>query len=129
MYRIVKIKPAFIDERGTISDILEEPVSHIGIIASKAGAVRGKHYHKKSAQYIYIVSGKMQSFTKELDGGAVVKSHILVPGDLEIVPQMIIHAHKALEDTVFLTFSTETRDSGKYEEDTFRTEIDLEQPI
>ncbi len=127
MYKTTKISPVFTDERGTISDILETTINHIGLITSKKGSIRGKHYHKKSTQYIFVISGKLESFTKDMNvENSKVESHILVPGDLETVSPMLAHAHKALEDSVFLNFTTESRKESGYEDDTIRVEMNLE---
>lgn len=127
MENVKKIVPSFEDNRGTISDILDGEIRHIGIITSKSGAVRGKHYHKKATQYIYVLSGKLKSFTKDLrKENPRVESKILVPRDLEITPPMVVHSHKALEETVFLVLTTEPRIDGGYEGDTFRVDLDIE---
>lgn len=119
-----KIIPAFTDERGTISDILDEGVGHIGIITSKAGSIRGRHYHKKSTQYVYILNGKLELMTKDLrEEDPKVKSVILEPGDLAVTPPMVVHVLKAIEDTTFLDLTTEPRSGRGYEEDTTRVDI------
>ena len=63
---IKKIEPAFEDERGKISNILEEPITHIAIITSKKGAIRANHYHPDQVQYEYLISGKYESYSKDL---------------------------------------------------------------
>ena len=55
----MKLNPSFKDDRGEIIDIfVKSPKDHCSIITSKKGAVRGNHFHKKSIQYTFIVSGK-----------------------------------------------------------------------
>ena len=63
---IMKIRPAFADERGVISNILEKDVCHVAIITSKSGAIRANHYHPKQIQYVYLISGSYKTFSKDL---------------------------------------------------------------
>ena len=42
---IKKIEPAFQDHRGSITDVLDKPISHVGLITFTKGALRAKHYH------------------------------------------------------------------------------------
>jgi len=123
---IKHIKPVHEDERGIIKDILDdENILHIGIITSKTGSIRGNHYHTKAKQYNYIVSGKVELITKDLDDpNAEIKRVTLNKGDFVFIPTRIIHTMKALEDTEFLDFNTESRSGTGYEDDTVRVEIE-----
>jgi quercetin dioxygenase-like cupin family protein len=125
LVEVKKIKPAFEDERGSIADILiGENVQHAGIITSKAGAARGSHYHKLSKQYNYILSGKMELVVADARKKDYKKEKItLVPGDFVAIPPMVIHALNAVEDSVFLVFTSEARIGQNYENDTFRVKL------
>lgn len=118
------IKPEFIDERGGITRMLdsESPIRSILFITSCKGSVRSNHYHKKDTHYCYLVSGKMEWFEKPLQGGGI-ESAVLEPGDMVFTPSMTIHAVRFLEDSVFLTFATETRNQADYEADTVRAQL------
>lgn len=109
------IKPAFGDERGIIANILEEPISHVAIITSKAGSVRANHYHPRQIQYVYLVSGKYESISKNLKNkNTKTESKIIESGNLVITPPMIAHAMRFLEDSVLLNLTTGGRDSSKF---------------
>lgn len=118
------IQPEFIDSRGGITRILESsmPIRSILSITSFKGSVRSNHYHKKDTHYCYLVSGKMEWFEKPVEGGEL-ESAILDPGDMVFTPAMMIHAVRFLEDSVFLTFATETRNQQDYEQDTVRVQL------
>lgn len=123
---IKHIKPVFEDARGKIMDILEdEKVLHIGLITSTKGAIRGNHYHHKSKQFNYILKGKAELIIKDLDDPkGEIKRTILNVGDFVSIPVRMIHTIKALEDTEFLDFNTESRLESGYEEDTVRVVIE-----
>lgn len=122
---VKKITPVFSDERGTIADVYDgESIRHIGFITSKAGSVRGNHYHKKATQYTYILKGKVRWYTKDTrDPASEVVVRELGPGDLAADLPEIAHAMAALEDAEFLFFTDEVRTDDGYEKDTVRIKI------
>ena len=116
---VKKIEPEFSDERGAISNILEEPVNHIAIITTKAGSVRGNHYHPEQIQYVYLVSGKYESISKDLqDEKAEVETVLVEAGSLVITPPMIAHAMKFTEDSIMLNITTNARDTADFDKHT-----------
>lgn len=128
--KVSHIKPEFVDKRGSISKVLdiegkEYRITAILRITHKKGSEpRGNHYHKKDYHWVYVESGKMRYFEKPADKpGAKVQSVIMKTGDLVLSNPGIIHAMKALEDTVFWAITTETRDQKSYEKDTVRINI------
>ncbi|MCX6718090.1 MAG: cupin domain-containing protein [Candidatus Staskawiczbacteria bacterium] len=120
---VKKIKPAFEDKRGSISDLLNEKINHVGLIVTKKGCVRANHYHKLSTQYNYVLSGKFEVFFAKASNPSNVKKIILRPGELIIIPPMTIHRFKAIEKTILLDLISESRAGRKYESDTVRVPI------
>ncbi|MBS3136771.1 cupin domain-containing protein [Candidatus Woesearchaeota archaeon] len=117
--KIIKIKPAFEDERGTISNILDAPISHVAIITSKKGSVRANHYHPHQIQYEYLVSGEYESYSKDLTKEPTeTEKTIIAPGDLVITPANIAHAMRFRKDSVMLNITTGSRDPKQYTEHT-----------
>ena len=122
---IRKIIPAFSDERGAISDIVDDAVIlHVGIISSKKGTIRGNHYHIKQTQHNYILSGKSKLITWQVKGQKNVTQNILTEGDLVFIPAGVAHRMEFLEDTVFLDMNSESRSNDGYEKDTVRVNYD-----
>ena len=119
-----QIKPEFIDDRGGIARILdtEVPIRNVLWITSKKDSIRSNHYHKKDAHYCYLVSGKMEWHEKPVDGGEI-ESATLEAGDMIFTPVMTVHAVRFLEDSVLLTFATESRNQADYEADTVRVAL------
>jgi len=125
--KVTKTKPEFKDERGFITRLIDQdefPIRAVLYITSKKGTVRANHYHKKDAHYSYCVSGKFRYSEKDMKRPkARVRSVIIKPGDIVLSRPMVAHAMEFLEDTVFLAFTTETREHENYEEDTVRIKI------
>lgn len=119
-----KVEPFHIDERGTMSYILDHAaiITSALLITSKKGSVRANHYHKKDSHYVYLLEGKME-YTYQGVGSKKRQSVIVNKGEVVFSPPMIMHAMRFLENTVFLTLTTESRNQKKYENDTVRIKL------
>lgn len=125
--KVTHIKPEFTDERGFISRLVDDDRLHfraVLYITSRKGTVRGNHYHKKDAHYVYCLSGKFKYSEKDLNkADSKVESVILKPGDLVLSRPMMAHRMEFLEDSTFLAVTTEPREHERYEKDTVRIEL------
>lgn len=125
--KVTHTKPEFKDERGYIIRLVNDDslkLKAVLYITSKAGAERGNHYHKTDYHYVYCLSGKFRYSEKDMhQANSKVESVILKPGDLVLSNPMVAHSMEFLEDTIFLAFTTETRDQDKYESDTVRMKV------
>jgi len=117
-----KILPATSDERGSISDIFyQAEMQHASIIEStKAGVVRGNHYHKLTTQHVFVVKGKIRYWWQPVDRSQPPQSVIVEVNDLVTSPANEIHALEMLEPNTFIVFSSGPRGGQDYESDTFR---------
>lgn len=119
---IKKIKPAFEDERGSIWDFLtNELINHIGLLVSKKGSIRGKHYHKKQKQYTLVLNGKIRVTAKNVsDKNSRIEVLDINEMEMILFPPFYYHSIEALEDSKCLVFTSKSREGSEYEEDTFR---------
>lgn len=116
---VKKIAPAFQDDRGVITDILQHtPVDSVTIITCIKGAIRANHYHKESIQYSYVLSGKILAYTQMPDDQ--LESQTLLEGDMLESPVFERHALHALEDSTLLIITRGPRGGKNYEDDTYR---------
>lgn len=116
---VKKIESSFEDERGAIANILEEPISHVAIITSKKGSVRGNHYHPKQMQYEYLISGSYESISKDLrNENSKEERRTVTAGHLVVTPPMVAHAMRFMEDSVMLNLTTGKRESHNLSEHT-----------
>jgi len=121
---VKKIAPNIIDERGEISNVLDAEIKHVAIITSKAGSIRGNHYHPNQVQYDYLLKGKYKYLVKGIESeDGKTESAIIEAGNLVITPPMVAHAMNFLEDSVFFTFTTGLRDVDKYEHHTAKFKL------
>lgn len=111
------------DKRGLIIDLLEKKtINAITFITQKKGAVRGNHYHKKTIQWNYLLSGKIELIAKK---NGKKRKIVLKKGDLVMTDKNEAHAVKALTDSTFLVFTQGPRGGTEYENDTFRLNVPL----
>lgn len=110
----------FQDDRGTITDIFtRSPKDHITIIFSKKGSVRGSHYHKRSTQYTFVISGRLTILSRGIDAADITEDAV-GPYEMMTHAPNEIHTIIAEEDTLFLACADGVRGGKDYEEDTFR---------
>ena len=55
------------DERGEILSIVDHNVSNVSIIKCKANTIRSNHYHLTDWHLMYVLSGKIDYFFKEIN--------------------------------------------------------------
>lgn len=116
--KISRLKVAFKDARGSIMDILDDVnLNSVTLITNRKGAVRANHFHKKTVQYTFVLSGRLKYVGKGPGGR---KTAVLKAGDLAVSPPNEAHATEALTDATFLALSHGPRHGKNYEADTFR---------
>lgn len=111
------------DDRGDITDIIyNEKFTHMTIINSVPGALRGNHYHKESEQWILVTKGSMvYDYRDNPEDTSGTKSVEVFEGDLVYTPPMEVHALRIGKvGCQFITFGRGKRAGKDYESDTFR---------
>lgn len=111
------------DERGEITNLFEGDIQHVALITSMKGSIRANHYHQNLHQYIYLISGELESHCCHIDSPENKQMIVVYPGDLINTPPLIAHAQKFTKDSVFLALSTRKRLEGKYEDDTIAFQV------
>lgn len=120
----ITVTPAFKDGRGEIIDLLEnESINAITVITFTKGAVRANHYHKKTTQWNYLMSGKVK-IVSQIPGEPIVET-IMQPGDFVVTGPNVAHGLVGLESSSLMVFTKGPRGGKEYESDTYR----LETPI
>jgi quercetin dioxygenase-like cupin family protein len=117
--KVTRPMPAFVDARGSITDLVQgEQIEAATLITTKAGAVRGNHWHAETIQWMYIVAGRLR-YTAEVPGKRREVRDVTA-GDLIVNEPMERHAMRALEDTTFLVLTRGPRSGADFESDTHR---------
>ena len=114
------ITPSHSDERGVITDLLNRNISHVGLITTAKGAVRGSHYHLKSFQYSYVLTGSFEVLTASVKSPRRVTRYVIRAGELISIAPRILHRFTALTETLIVDMISESREGGAYEKDVIR---------
>ena len=120
----IKLKPAFVDERGSILDIVsDDTIHHAGYLTCKKNSVRGKHFHKEQKQYTILLHGKIRVLLKNLvDQDAKLEVIDLNEMEMILVPPFYYHSIEAIQDSECLILTSRSRANMGYENDTIRVD-------
>lgn len=111
------------DERGVIRDVTTEHWDAATRIFTRAGAIRGNHYHKATWQMTLLLSGCLRVVTETDEA----RREFFLRSEewLLLTPPNERHAWQAVEDTTVIVLTRGPRSGENYESDTFR----LEEPL
>ena len=116
---LIKLKPAFTDARGSITDLIsDETINAVTLITFSEGAVRANHYHRRTIQWNYVISGEVLLVTQM--AGQEKFERVLKPGDLAVTREHESHALKGLTASEVLILTRGPRAGAQYESDTFQ---------
>ena len=76
------------DERGSLTQLVHEGYKQINVLDTKAGSVRGAHFHKKSVEAFYVISGRVEV---EFKGKDEQKQVAFKEGDFFEINPFILH--------------------------------------
>ena len=115
----IELKPAHTDNRGTITDlIVDDTINAVTVITFTKGAVRANHYHERTIQWNYIISGEVLLVTQKPGGERLER--VLFKGDLAVTHENERHALQGLTNAEVLILTKGPRAGSQYENDTFR---------
>lgn len=118
----------FIDERGTIQNLLALPshgiaIRGVAVITSKAGTVRSNHFHRQDMHHLFVLSGSLEYFERAVGEKEIPEPVVYRAGEMFFTGPMREHAVRFLEDTVLISMSPRARDHGSHEEDVVRVDF------
>jgi quercetin dioxygenase-like cupin family protein len=116
---LIPLKPAHVDARGSITDLIaDDEINAVTLITFKKGAVRANHYHERTVQWNYVISGEILLVT-QVPGGQKVE-RMLKTGEFAVTRENERHALKGVTDAEVLILTKGPRAGSQYENDTFR---------
>lgn len=123
---IVSLKQPLKDERGIIQSLvsLNEPkIQSAVLIESKKGSIRANHYHKTDWHYCYVISGRIEYYSRPVGSNQELTKTLIETGQVFYTPAMVEHAMVFPEDTIFLALGGGTRLPEDYEADLVRVKL------
>lgn len=120
---VVKLPSPFVDERGLIQPLVDDPIGSALLITGRKGSVRGNHFHRSDWHFCHVVSGCMEYYWRK-QGSSEKPSVVTVrAGEMVFSPPMVEHAFRFLEDTTFITLARNPRNQDEYESDVVRVDL------
>lgn len=87
------------DERGSLTQLVHAGYGQVNVVTSKAGVLRGNHYHKRSSEAFYVVSGRVEvTLTRESEK----EKTVFKCGDFFQITPYTVHSMFYPEDTVLV---------------------------
>ena len=116
---LIPLKPAHVDVRGSIVDLIsDDEINAVTLITFTKGAVRANHYHERTVQRNYVISGQILMVTQM--PGCEKQQRLLSAGDYVVSRENERHALKGVTEAEVLIITKGPRAGDKYENDTFR---------
>ena len=113
------------DDRGSIVGITNEfNIEEINLIQSKAGSVRGHHYHKKSHELFFIIEGEIEIVVQRISKDGILGEQdkfVVKENDIFFIKPYIVHTFNIIKDSKWLNALSLRHDSNNpdfYREDT-----------
>lgn len=119
---LVPLDAPFVNDAGIIQNLLNCHVGAVAIIHSKKGSVRSQHYHLSNWHYLYVVSGEVKYFERNLDGTELM-TRTYVAGDMFFTPPNKVHKTEFMSDTILISLGKESKDHLSHENDIVREEF------
>ena len=98
--------------------IENDTINAVTVITFTKGAVRANHYHERTIQWNYIISGEVLLVTQKPGGERLER--VLFKGDLAVTHENERHALQGLTNAEVLILTKGPRAGSQYENDTFR---------
>ena len=117
------LPPMFINAAGSIQNLLEKPCGGVAVIRSKAGSIRSQHYHLTDSHYLYVLSGCMHYYQREIGEKSVPAPIVVKAGEMVYTPPLVEHATLFPEDTVLVSMSKHARTHEAHEADLVRVKV------
>ena len=114
------------DDRGSIFNIIHNPVGAVAIITSKTDTVRANHWHREDAHLCYVISGSIEYYERPVGSKVEPRRFVIKSGEAFYTGSRMEHAMHFLEDTVFLTLGRLSRTPTDYENDLVRLTEDAQ---
>ncbi len=60
LYKRITADFRFADDRGMLTQLVHDGYKQVNVLESKSGTLRGSHYHQKTREAFFVISGSVQ---------------------------------------------------------------------
>lgn len=116
---LVPLDEPFVNDAGAIQNLLNCKIGSVAIIHSVKGAERSNHWHKSNWHHLYVVSGMVKYYERDLNGSEFL-INTYKAGDMFFTAPNKVHKTVFLEDTVLISMGRDSKDNNNHEKDLIR---------
>ncbi len=110
MYSCLKPEFCYEDARGSLVQLVSGNCAQVNILRTRAGVMRGGHYHKRCAEMFYVISGSVHV---TFSNGQESEERTFHTDDLFAVPPGVVHALRFPEDCVLVAIYDQPVETSK----------------
>lgn len=119
---LISLDQPFIDNRGSIQNLITNGIESIAVITSVAGSVRSNHYHLHNSHYLHLITGKVRYYERNLDGSnSEVQEY--GAGQMFFTPPNKVHKVEFLEDSIMVSLAPKSNAPDDHDTDTIHQEF------
>ena len=107
----IKTDFEFNDDRGTIIQLVHDNWKQVNYITTKAGVVRGEHYHKNNEEAFYVISGEFELELVDINTNEK-ENHIIKAGNFFIIKRKLSHSFSFTKDTTLISMYSNGVEEG-----------------
>ena len=106
----------YTDERGKLVQLIHSGYEQVNVLTSKAGVLRGRHYHKESKEAFYVISGKVEV---EVELGNSYEKKNFEEGDFFLIRPYTTHSLFFPADTILIVLYDQCIEKVQGEKDIY----------
>jgi hypothetical protein len=119
----VPLPEPFVNENGSIQNLVLKPLKSVAVIDSRRGAIRASHFHKTDFHYTFVAKGRVLYFERNIGSTEIPKPRVFIAGDMFFTPPMREHAMLFAAESTVLTFAKNVRSHEEHEADVVRVQF------
>jgi dTDP-4-dehydrorhamnose 3,5-epimerase-like enzyme len=109
--RVFKAYGVVKDDRGTLFEVSKGEWQQINMLVSRAGSVRGNHYHKTLSELFFVVVGRISVTIENVETGAT-EAFVVNEGEGFCVKAFEAHSLRFETDTKLISAYDRPFDAG-----------------
>jgi len=102
LIEFIKTDFEFTDERGSITQLVHDGWKQVNYITTKAGVLRGNHYHKNNEEAFFVISGEFELELVDINTQEK-ENHTIKAGDFFIIRRNLSHSFNFTKDTELIS--------------------------
>lgn len=99
LYKRMEADFSFCDDRGMLVQLVHAGYEQVNVLVSKAGVIRGKHYHKETIEAFFVIAGGV---TVDFEQAGKSCTETFRPGEFFCVFPWVRHTMRFTVETILV---------------------------